>query len=200
MNTQETKITVIELKGKFQLACQYPNQYNPQPCYIELDLRNETLTADYNGEIGNAVPFSVWHGHEQRYPIPCMVAVAANALLAEIAPLAERVLAGYECVWDGNNHVANFTDDAQEADNEISAICEREMENIDEANAISFVAPSDWFYAIKDETQGKTDAELETMSADWKIEAEGENIYLTGDVLDVLKSWRDEYAEEEQES
>lgn len=119
-------ITIDKLTDKTALHCHYDRQSEAQPCYIELDCKTETLRADYNGEIGNAIPFSVYHGHTQRWGIPMLTADAANGLLGRIAPLAERVVAGYDEKWDGNNHVATFTDDAQSAIEEIEALCDIE--------------------------------------------------------------------------
>ena len=95
------------VEGK-KLHHQYPGQTSPQPCYVELDCEAENLSADWNGELGNAVPLSVWHGHTRRWAIPALQAQAANSLLDEIAPLAQRVIDGYTSEWDGNNHVAGL--------------------------------------------------------------------------------------------
>ena len=118
------KITVLKVKNDTDLYCQYGGQNNEQGCYVELDCAQATLSADYNPEIGNAVPFSVWHGHDQRWEIPCLRAGAANELLEDIRPLAERVVEGYESVWNGNNWVAEFDDDAQEAIKAIGELCD----------------------------------------------------------------------------
>jgi hypothetical protein len=95
----------------------YPQQMQPQGAYIELDCKTGQMIADWNGEIGNAIPFSVYHGHDRRWPVPNnMSADAINSLMDEIAPLAQRVLDGYDSTWDGNNMVAVLDDDAQEAE------------------------------------------------------------------------------------
>jgi hypothetical protein len=185
----------IKITEKFELAHQYPGQNKPQDCYIELDLKNETLTADWNGEIGNAIPMDVYHGHTRRYAIPCLLMDAANNLLDDIAPLAERVITGYESKWDGNNHVATLDDDAQQAEAEIEKTCETEMEQADETNTVQMWDAEEWLYDSKSETAGKTDEELEKMAADYENQAESENIHLDSNVLDILKKWRDEQAE-----
>jgi hypothetical protein len=41
--------------------------------------------------------------------------------MRQIAPLADRILADWEEMWNGNNHVAVLGDDAQAAEEEISA-------------------------------------------------------------------------------
>ncbi len=184
----------IKITEKFELAHQYPGQNKPQDCYVDLDLKNETLTADWNGEIGNAVPMDVYHGHTRRYSIPCLVMDAANDLLDEIAPLAERVIAGYESWWNGNNHIAKLDDDAQAAEDEINKICNETYVSADENNTVRMWDAEEWLDNIKSDTAGKTDEELEKMAEEYEGEAESENIHLDSDVLDILKKWRDEQA------
>ena len=184
----------IKLTDKFELYHQYPFENSPQSCYVELDLEDETLTAESNPEIGNAVPFHVWHGHARRYGIPPLVADYANDLLDEIAPLAMRVIAGYSRRWDGHNYVAYLDDDAIAAEYEIERICEREADEANAENTVASVDASDWLYTMKDEVQGKTDAELEALAVELEAEAEAMNLIL--DALDTLKRWRDESQEE----
>ena len=108
-----------------ELYHRYPGQSAAQPVHVKLDCRGDgTLSASHSPEIGNAVPFAVYHGHVRQWGIPALQAGAADTLLAEIAPLAERVVAGYSAGWDGNNTVADFTADAERAIEEISELCE----------------------------------------------------------------------------
>ena len=121
----DTEITITPVAGKFDLLTQYQGQTSPQDAYIELDTKTGEMSAKYNPEIGNAVPMRVWHGITRRYSIPVVSAVTANALMMEeIKPLAQRVVDGSEIIWDGNNHIAKFNQDAQEADEEITYICD----------------------------------------------------------------------------
>jgi hypothetical protein len=119
-------ITIIEidLNNPNYLHFQYQGQCNPQPCYIELDCENEEMTADYNSEIGNGVPGKVWHDRILRFSIPCINSEAANALMKSLLPLAEKIVDGYECIWNGSNHIGTFTEEAQEAREEFGNICE----------------------------------------------------------------------------
>ena len=98
-----------------ELYHKYPGQSERQDCYLELDLEAETLMCDWNCDIGNAVPMAVWHGMVRRYTIPCLTSAAANALMDEILPIAERIFAGYERVWDGSNNVGRLDEDAADA-------------------------------------------------------------------------------------
>lgn len=109
-----------------ELFHRYPRETSPQPCYVELDTRGEgKLSASYDAIIGSGVPMAVWNGVVLRWKIPALKAEAANALLDEIAPLAERIVDGAEVVWDGNNHVGRLTtEDARIAYDAIERLCE----------------------------------------------------------------------------
>ena len=115
----------IDTIGATDLHVRYPRQSDAQDCYVEIDTRGEgRLSASANGEIGNAIPFAVYHGLVLRFSIPALRGEAANVLLAEIAPLAERVVAGASEEWDGSNHVGRLDADATEASEEIERLCE----------------------------------------------------------------------------
>ena len=117
MNT--TAVRVIACDSATELYRRYKGQSEAQPCYIELDLREGTLLADWDAEVGGAVPFPVHHGFERRYGIPLLTGDAANRVMEEIRPLAERILADWEQEWDGNNMVARLGSDALAAEEEI---------------------------------------------------------------------------------
>lgn len=140
-------VRIITVDNVYGLHCRYDRQTSSQDCYIELDCKNETLSANYNSEIGNAVHFSVYHGHIQRFGIPCLTNITVNNLMSEIAPLANDVIEGYESKWDGNNHVAVFTDKAEKAIEKIMQICD--SFEADEKNSIIEYDAGDWLeYSI----------------------------------------------------
>ena len=107
-------IEIIELDELDSLYHRYPNQINPQPCYLELDPEERTVKADWDGEIGGAAPMSVWHKRKYRYSIPILTATAANHLMRALLPLLEKVCAAYSCEWDGSNYVGKLDLDPQE--------------------------------------------------------------------------------------
>ncbi len=129
-------ITVRKISSISDIYCRYDSQTSRQDVYIEIDCRGETISASYNAEIGNAVPARVFHGHEQRFTVPLLTVEEMNDLLDRLAPLAERVIAGYESSWNGSSHVAVFDDDAKEALSEIEEICISISESADETNTI----------------------------------------------------------------
>ncbi|QQD21215.1 hypothetical protein GJQ54_05245 [Oceanospirillaceae bacterium ASx5O] len=105
---------------RFPVYAKYDGQHQPQPAYIELNTRTGELTAAYSGEIGNAVPMTVYHGIDLRYPINCQLrASEIQDAIGKIATLLQRVLNGHSEEWDGNNYVGRMSDDAEDADTEI---------------------------------------------------------------------------------
>lgn len=175
-------VKILEVESHYGLYMKYDSQTNAQDVFIELDCQAQTLYAEVNPEIGNAVPFAVWHGHRQRWGIPVLTADSANKLLKRIAPLAEAVCEGYERVWDGRNHVAEFTEEAQEAIDAIREICERAWDHGDTVNVWE---AADWLGGIgSDDTQRRvlgitaetTDDELDAIVQKLEEEAEDENV------------------------
>lgn len=116
-------ITIHHVDGT-ELYHRYPNQAEPQPCHVELNLRASTLTAAYDPEMGSGAPEAVLHGHTRRFAIPALKGDAANALLERIAPLAEHVAAGYSTRWTGHVRAASFSAAALAALDEVEALCD----------------------------------------------------------------------------
>ena len=143
MTTQTTETeSTITISEVGDLYLRYRGQYQQQPCYVQLDCEAETLSAEVDGSIGPGTPFRVWHGRTIRWAIPALTTEAAEALLEEILPLAQRVVEGYECRWDGSNHVGKLDEDAQEADEAIRNLCDR---NWSESEVLSVWEASDWY-------------------------------------------------------
>lgn len=178
-------VIIIPVRGN-ALYRRYSGQNAPQDCHVSLDCRKGTLTADFNPEIGNAVPFAVHHRHVQRWSIPCLTADAANALLAEIAPFAQRMLDGYECVWDGHNHVAEFSDDADDADDTIICLCDHATADANEQTTVQVWDASDWLGGLGNAaaqcealkiTAETTDDELRAIADAAEVEAAGMGVH-----------------------
>lgn len=141
------KLQIIPLDESkpHQLYAHYQGQTNRQDAYIELDTRTGKMSADYDAEIGNAVPMSVWHGIVLRWTIPPYLASVANEEMERIAPLAQRVLDGASLEWDGNNTVGSYTADANAAVNEIEDLLAERADYNDEME-ICWEAGHDWYY------------------------------------------------------
>lgn len=192
-----TSVTIHSVTEWDALYCQYERQTEPQPCYIELDCQTGTLHASYNAEIGNAIPFSVYHGHDRRYGIPCLTADAANELMEEILPLAQRVVDGYSRHWDGNNHVARMTDDADAAEQEIEDIIN--ALSVDETNGVTGRSAGDWMSGGDcPVTADMTDDELEAIASQLDDEAAEHHVVLS-DTIEWLTERRQSLREEEDE-
>lgn len=134
-------IKLNEVTAKYALYGQFDGQ--TKDCYIWLDCDSATMGAAYNSEIGNAVPSDVYHGLVRRYYLPYPIySDSANGLMADILPLAQRVCAGFEVVWDGHNHVGKLSDDALQAESEIEHLIEQSLD--EESDAIKVWDAADW--------------------------------------------------------
>lgn len=196
-------VTINTVESIGQLHHKYPGQSQEQPIFIELDCKTGVLRADWDAEIGNAVPASVWHGHDQRFYISIMKPSSVNELMQEIKPLAEIVINGYESVWNDNNHVAKFTDEAEQAIDKIRDICNNSDFDVDVWDVENWLDGIlthkdneyflDSFGKITSETD---DDELSEMAESIKADADSENTVVDG-VLDYLEELRKHCIEDE---
>lgn len=197
-------VRIIETTGPLDLHRHYDRQYQAQSAYIELDLREGTLLASYDAEVGGAVPAAVFHGFERRYRIPVLTGVAANETMARIAPLATRILADWEEHWDGSNMVARLGEDAQDAEEEILAELGDGDEDGEWAEADLVqqwdVDSATTGHEVEDHdiTADTTDARLEAIAQEILEElADGDGVAVCHGLVDYLKSLRDQLAEED---
>lgn len=179
-------ITVNLVKNMNEIYRHYSTQSNSQGTYIEIDCKNGYLSASYNAMIGNAVPFSVYHGHDQRFAIPTMTVEATNDLLNEIEHLAERVVDGYKSCFDGNNTVARFDDDATEALEEIEQICDDLSD--DDSNEIQEWDVGDWVSAVPKPSAECSDEDFDKMVSEY--EPDEDNVIINGDIEEYLNEIR----------
>jgi len=180
------EITYVE-KTLAPLFHRYPRQDAEQAAFIELDLRNETLCGNWNAEIGNAVPFSVYHGHERNYSIPATAnGEAINELLDTLLPLAEKLLDTYESAWDGNNHVAHFQGSAPEIEQEIESTISDWARDLPEVTVIY-----DWDEWFENETSWYAAARSVASLEEFRNSVEGD---LANDgVIDATPDFADEW-------
>lgn len=193
-----TTITITPIAGAY-LYHRYPGQTQEQPCYIELDAETGDLSADWNGEIGNAVPERVHHQHVLHWRIPLLTERACNELLEELAPLAQRICDGYERQWDGSNHIAHYTDDAQCAIEEIKRKCNDAGWR--DSDLLRVWDAPDWFGGIGGNsaqaralgiTAASTEEQLQQIAADHE---ESEELDVLVGAVDYLRELRDELRE-----
>jgi hypothetical protein len=98
----------------------------PQKVEMHLDIESGTLSCAYvpRGD-EESIPKSVYHHRGVLWAIPCLTMDAANKLMAEATPACQRIIAGTEIDWDGNNNVGTYDQDAQAAIDEIATLIER---------------------------------------------------------------------------
>lgn len=173
-------ITTDNLSGAlYPLYCRYPGQTAPQPAYVELDTETGELSADYDGEIGPAVPAAVYEGRVRRYQVPKPDAwrlADIESLLAEIAPLAERVIdAGTEDLHKIECEIEAMIEDMQPRRGDIVGVWQAAdwLDGVDVAQE----------YGIGSHT---TEAELEAIAAQIEAETEADGVQLEG-VLEYLE-------------
>lgn len=113
-------ITPLDEDNPAYLFRRDQGQSEPQPCHIDLDLRDGELTADYNPEVGGdrSMPALVVNGIRRWWGIPCLTAAAANRVMRELTPLAQRVLTG--ATVDDDNEGVTLTEDALDAEQQIT--------------------------------------------------------------------------------
>lgn len=115
-------VTISKCTNPTELYRHYQGQSEPQSAYIALDLETGAMWASYDAIVGSGTPEEVYNGRERWYGIPVLTADAANALMAELLPLAARVVAGSEIEFNDNgNRVGVLNDDAQAAEEAIEA-------------------------------------------------------------------------------
>ena len=186
------------------LYCRYENNYEPQPVYINLDLADGALYADYRAS--NGTPGRVWLGQVRTWKIPPLVADAANKLLREIAPLAQRILDGSDIEVNPRtgDPVGVLSDDALTAEREIYEIIERWCEDPAIAT-VEEIRAADWYAACDDDpcdelglTAETTDDELPAIAArvEADIRAAAEGVVVVTGAEAWARARRDELQQE----
>lgn len=110
---KKIEIEIDNLETTAPLYKQYDGQTYPQPAYIEIDPRGDSIqvSADYSSESGNAVPAFVWHGLV--YRIPCPEEILGESLITYLKSetfqsQVQELCDGYSADWDGSNHVGSW--------------------------------------------------------------------------------------------
>lgn len=137
-----TTVTISPVDGVDDLFCKYPGQFEAQPVELSLDIRTGALRCDYDPSVGGGTTFDHHHRLILATNIPCLTADAANALMAEVAPLAQQVLDGAEQHWDGNNTVGVLTEDGSAAWDQIVEVC---GEHAEDQEIVTSWEVGDWF-------------------------------------------------------
>ncbi len=129
-------ITANLQESKAPVYMMYAGQCQPQPAYIALDADGDVY-ADYNSEIGSAVPADVWNGLDRRIDIsPFCSANGLESLFTDKDFIAAvtRYYDGRTTAWDGNNWTSELNEDAEAALEEIEEMAD-EVEHLNIYNA-----------------------------------------------------------------
>lgn len=195
------KATIIPVETPGELYCHLQG-HQPQPCYIEVDLEEGTISATYDPEIGGGIPKSVWTGHVRRFRIPPLTAEVANATMEEIRPLVETMLDHWDEEWDGSDWRAHLLPEGLRAQEQISELVENPGRWFPE-DEVYHLDEGDWFPYVQDEVNtDTTDEQLKELAR--RTVADLEEGVPSGvlpdeaheDILERLLSYRDELREE----
>jgi len=189
------------IKKTSYLYKKYETQSIPQPCFVQLSCDHETLTADWNPEIGNAIPMDVYHKRTLQWTIPILKEAAADHLLTELKPYAEIIIAGYANEYNGSNHVGTYTDIANEAIGEITHLCaeahEYEDDLVRDMHAYDYLDDCDLPEYLAGITKNTTDIELENMGDLVRADAKMDGVDELENLGNYLEDIRDRAREEE---
>lgn len=136
----------------------YPNQLHPQPAYVEIDPESyksrpdegdidDGVNASINWEIGNAVPFDVYHGKVIRLSLdPCVDSDAVDELLSSsrFKHYVAKLCNGHTIEYDhqGSNLVGVLDESGEFA--------QQELENmLSELPTVIVWDPSDWLAPVR---------------------------------------------------
>jgi len=205
-NSQEIQVITVDETDLTCLYHRYPGQLEAQPVFVEVDLENRTISIDWDGEIGNAIPVPVFHGRTLRFRGLPWAAHVANALLQELAPLAAQLASEATIDWDGSNRVGALSEAGERLQEEIEGVISsyQDEQQVVEMDAHDcFCEDSDYYInEIKElgwdefEVQMNEAAEVSTFFDGDLVVVAGLEIWLE----DLWVSWRDAVDPEGQEA
>lgn len=205
VHVPEITVSRIESDDPLALYEKFRGEHAAQPVYVEFDLESATLSAYTSPDIGPGTPERVYSRRALRWEIPVLTPEACNALLEEIEPHAGILLDGSAIEWDGSNHVGTLDDDAQDAVQIISDLCDEGR--FSESQRVSVWEASDYLAPVGSDgaqsrafrvTAATTDDELRARAAELTNEAATEGHYLDADdVRGYLEALRTRLADKE---
>lgn len=103
----------------------YPGQCQAQPAYLQISESGD-IYCDWSGELGNAIPFRVYNNIDIRFRISNRLdQYQIDDLIAQVTPLAKKLLENTSIEWDGNNNRRKFrSHDALSTLQKIQDICD----------------------------------------------------------------------------
>lgn len=167
-----TTVHLLPIAGS-DLHHRFPRESLAQRCHVTLDCRSGALTAEVDMEIGVGIPADVYREHIQRWTIPALKATVANNLLAEIQPIAQRVVDGYSSKLDNGNYVARFTEDAGEAIGQIEQVCGLVG---GEGAELNVWGADDFFRPLGSKVEQAKDLHITSTTSDEKLTEVGQSV------------------------
>jgi hypothetical protein len=129
----------------------------------------------------NSTTFDVYHGHVRTHRLdghPSEIDIRRD--LEAHADLIQRVLAGYESHWNGNNHAARYTPDAEAAWEMLCRFLDSNQTYYEYWDVEDYIQ-----YVMEDEvTAQTTDDEIRKLAETWAMT--DPHIVLSGDVDDMV--------------
>lgn len=180
--SQEVRITGVSTKPKLW-------GFNITHGEFWLDCRDRTcgVTQEYNY---GGTPQEIYYGHVRTFRLdghPKEEHVLSD--LERYQTLLQRVCDGYESVWSGNNHVASYTQDADEAWDQLCRILGANQ------NYYEFWDIQDWVDPVMCEEihADTTDEEIRQLAAEWVMT--DPQVILGGgedDIVELATEYRNE--------
>ena len=164
-----------------ELFKRYEGETDIQPCNVCFNTRTGEVWAEYDPEIGGAMPMKVWDGEVVRWQATPLLAEDANKMLSNLAPVFRRYLDAITSEDIEARHVS-FDEVTEEV-----AKWDDYMPDLWEAK--------DWASVGYIDLADKSDEELKEIAETAEWAAEMERAVFLGDVLEALKFYRD-YAKE----
>lgn len=202
-----TTIKIIVPAGKAPLYERYGGQIHPQPAYFELRPEERVAEFDWNANVGGGTSMDAWHGLVRRYRVPATLSREGCENLAEtLQPLLQRVVDGFEEVWNGSNHVGRLTQDASHAEYEIESVIDRL--NQTDGDHVQVWDAAEWLAgqgsgeeAARDlgVTADSTDEEIAALAQRLEEEADLDGVVLYGDLAREIRDIRDAMKETTEE-
>ena len=172
------------------------------PTYVDVDLTSREISVDYQASSGT--PGRVWHGFIRRFDIPLLTATAANRLMEQIAPLAERMCNDWaEEVTRSGRTEAVLGADGRAAEAELIAALPDEN-TVDPEDVIDVWDAANLFVGNEAEEYGITertsDEELERIAEQMLEEIRhnsASGVVVAPGLTEYLRNLRDELAEQD---
>jgi len=182
-------VTLAELPpGRAPLYVRFGGQGQPQGAYLEIDPQERRAHASHDGEVGGAVPFSVWHHRILRVSLsPYAERSSLDRALREETTVAllAAICDGHAVEWDGSNWIGHLTESAKTALSQLEAHLAAIVEDA------QVWEPSDWLRPALHETHdgwridevgtitaATTDEELEAYAKLIETAADFDNVVL----------------------